>query len=147
MKQGCVDIYDLTAISQSQSLSGPDSKYDNKRGNDQFSLSTNLSRMSSNLHKRLMQSGLGGLPPRGLGPPRAGAGGARGAGLGHRRDYSPVSWEKYFGTQSSVTLDNGDVFSVYERSSGASTNKGEDSNKVVPVVLLLHGGGFSALTW
>ncbi len=84
----------------------------------------------SDLHKRLMQSGLGGLPPRGA---RPGGGGPR------RRDYSPLHWNSYFERHRQVEMDNGDSFCVYEKDS-------RDEEKG-PVVMLLHGGGFSALTW
>ncbi|KAK4299029.1 hypothetical protein Pmani_028665 [Petrolisthes manimaculis] len=80
------------------------------------------------------------LPPRPLGPPgiprfNIGRGG-RGRGRVGRRDYTPVSWQRYWDRCEDVALeDNGDVFRVYV--------KGDTG----PLLLLLHGGGYSALTW
>lgn len=55
--------------------------------------------------------------------------------VGGRRDYTPVSWKQYWDKSESVTLENGDVFQVYKRGEAG------------PLLLLLHGGGYSALTW
>ncbi|CAB3980844.1 phosphatase methylesterase 1 [Paramuricea clavata] len=57
------------------------------------------------------------------------------AGLKRRRDYSQVSWENYFDSCQDVNIGESNIFRVYK--SGSSG----------PVLLLLHGGGFSALTW
>uniref|UniRef100_A0A672HIY7 Protein phosphatase methylesterase 1 n=1 Tax=Salarias fasciatus TaxID=181472 RepID=A0A672HIY7_SALFA len=62
-----------------------------------------------------------------------------GAG-GHQPDYSPVSWEEYFEQMEDVNVsaglaDGGDVFRVYRAGDAG------------PLLLLLHGGGHSALSW
>ncbi|XP_074654897.1 protein phosphatase methylesterase 1-like [Tubulanus polymorphus] len=53
----------------------------------------------------------------------------------HRQiDYTPVDWKGYFDQQDEITVGN-DRFHVYK------------SGKSGPVLLFLHGGGFSGLTW
>jgi len=54
--------------------------------------------------------------------------------LRSRADYSPVKWSHYFSSKQDVIV-NGNSFRVY--------TKGEEG----PVLVLLHGGGFSALSW
>ncbi|XP_037069724.1 protein phosphatase methylesterase 1-like [Pollicipes pollicipes] len=67
------------------------------------------------------------LPPMGNVP---------GASAGRRRrDLTPTTWQRYFSSAEDVQLDGGDVFHVYR--SGSSG----------PLLVLLHGGGFSGLTW
>lgn len=61
--------------------------------------------------------------------------GSGGLTVGGRRDYTPVSWRKYWDSCKDVTLEGGDVFRVYQRGSEG------------PLLVLLHGGGYSALTW
>lgn len=59
-------------------------------------------------------------------------------GPGRKRDFTPLSWSQYFETMEDVEVenDNGkDIFRIY--CSGAHG----------PVLLLLHGGGHSALSW
>ncbi|XP_034034601.1 protein phosphatase methylesterase 1 [Thalassophryne amazonica] len=59
-------------------------------------------------------------------------------GPGRKRDFSPLPWSHYFETMEDVEVesDNGkDIFRVY-----CSGSHG-------PVLLLLHGGGHSALSW
>ncbi|XP_061660009.1 protein phosphatase methylesterase 1 isoform X2 [Syngnathoides biaculeatus] len=59
-------------------------------------------------------------------------------GPGRRRDFTPLSWSQYFETMEDVEVgnENGkDIFRVY-----CSGSHG-------PVLLLLHGGGHSALSW
>jgi len=53
---------------------------------------------------------------------------------GRQRDYTPISWTDYFDEKVSVTVSRGS-FTVYTLGSAG------------PVVCLLHGGGYSALTW
>ena len=69
-----------------------------------------------------------------MGRSARGRGGRVGA-LGTRRDYNPVSWKQYWDTCESVKIDSDDVFQVYRRGTSG------------PLLLLLHGGGYSALTW
>ncbi|XP_069050230.1 protein phosphatase methylesterase 1-like [Lepisosteus oculatus] len=55
-----------------------------------------------------------------------------------KRDYSPVSWSEYFEMMDDVVVGSGenkDIFRVYK--------SGLDG----PVLVLLHGGGHSALSW
>ncbi|XP_078682868.1 protein phosphatase methylesterase 1-like [Branchiostoma floridae x Branchiostoma belcheri] len=87
----------------------------------------------SSLQKKVMARG--GLPPRppgGMGP--GAARGGRHIGMARRRDYTPVSWDKYFETTDHVTVGE-DIFRVYRAGSEG------------PVLLLLHGGGHCALSW
>ncbi|KAJ8668154.1 hypothetical protein QAD02_009817 [Eretmocerus hayati] len=51
-----------------------------------------------------------------------------------KRDYEPASWSKYFDERQPVSV-NGNTFHVYSQG-----NEG-------PLLVLLHGGGYSALTW
>ncbi|XP_034658638.1 protein phosphatase methylesterase 1 [Drosophila subobscura] len=54
------------------------------------------------------------------------------------RDYKPGMWNEFFAEKEDVTVDEQRTFRVYR------TKKPE---KPGPVLLLLHGGGYSALTW
>ncbi|XP_078122444.1 protein phosphatase methylesterase 1 [Sander vitreus] len=79
------------------------------------------------------------LPSR---PPMAGgfqSGGSKmKMGPGRKRDFSPLLWSQYFETMEDVEVENEngkDIFRLY--CSGANG----------PVLLLLHGGGHSALSW
>ncbi|XP_051960278.1 protein phosphatase methylesterase 1 [Xyrauchen texanus] len=59
-------------------------------------------------------------------------------GPGRKRDFTPLPWSKYFETMEDVEVENDnsrDTFRIY--SSGSQG----------PVLLLLHGGGHSALSW
>jgi len=60
--------------------------------------------------------------------------GVRRGGVGRKRDYTPVQWNRYFSERRDVAV-NGNQFRVYCLG---------DSG---PLLVLLHGGGFSALTW
>ena len=91
----------------------------------------------SSLQKRVLQSGLPPRPPISTGS----VGGMRGSGR-NKRDYSAIHWSTYFNDKRNVELDNGDNFCVYEGGIDHSTE-----NSSAPVLILLHGGGFSALTW
>lgn len=76
-----------------------------------------------------------GRPPairRGL-PNRGG----RGANV---RDFSASKWSDYFTQKLDIQLDNGDTFRVY-------LNQDESTNHQLPLLLLLHGGGYSSMTW
>ncbi|XP_059819918.1 protein phosphatase methylesterase 1 isoform X2 [Hypanus sabinus] len=59
-------------------------------------------------------------------------------GPGRKRDFSPVPWNHYFETMEDIIVTRGtskDSFRIYK--------SGSDG----PVLLLLHGGGHSALSW
>ncbi|XP_069677418.1 protein phosphatase methylesterase 1 isoform X2 [Periplaneta americana] len=60
--------------------------------------------------------------------------GVRKGGIGRKRDYTPVQWNRYFSERRDVAV-NGNKFRVY--------SLGDTG----PLLVLLHGGGFSALTW
>lgn len=90
----------------------------------------------SALQRKAVKSGIvGGLPPRpemrptGL-PPSPN----RGQKRGRQRDYTPLSWTEYFDEKVSVEVTGG-KFTVYTK------------GKTGPVLCLLHGGGYSGLTW
>lgn len=51
-----------------------------------------------------------------------------------KRDYEPVQWIPYFDHSQDVKIGN-DTFHIY--------TKGTEG----PTLVLLHGGGYSALTW
>ncbi|XP_064414094.1 protein phosphatase methylesterase 1 isoform X2 [Latimeria chalumnae] len=80
------------------------------------------------------------LPSR---PPMPGGGGLQSGskmrmGPGRRRDFTPVPWSQYFESMEDVVVDHDtgkDSFRIY-----TSGSEG-------PVLLLLHGGGHSALSW
>lgn len=58
--------------------------------------------------------------------------------VGGKQDYSPVSWREYFEQMEDVNVgpaDSGDVFRIYKAGSDG------------PLLVLLHGGGHSALSW
>ena len=52
-----------------------------------------------------------------------------------KRDYEPVSWTEYFSERKPVTVNDENTFYVYSQGSEG------------PLLVLLHGGGYSALTW
>ena len=56
------------------------------------------------------------------------------------RDFTPSQWSDYFTKMLDVELDKDNVFRVY-------FHQDEDNCSELPLLLLLHGGGFSALTW
>ncbi|XP_032432985.1 protein phosphatase methylesterase 1 isoform X2 [Xiphophorus hellerii] len=74
-------------------------------------------------------------------PPMAGgfqSGSKMKMGPGRKRDFTPLLWSQYFETIEDVEVENEngkDIFRLY--CSGSSG----------PVLLLLHGGGHSALSW
>ncbi|XP_038675124.1 protein phosphatase methylesterase 1 isoform X2 [Scyliorhinus canicula] len=89
----------------------------------------------SSLEKELFLSKLPSRPPMpsGLQP-----GSKMRMGPGRKRDFSPVAWNHYFETMEDIEIANGaseDSFRIYK--------SGSDG----PVLLLLHGGGHSALSW
>lgn len=88
----------------------------------------------SNLQRRVLTASvsapLAAMPPLPQIPPM----GRRRPGSFRRRSYSPVSWRKYWDNKENLDTGRG-VFTVYSRGGGDT------------LVLLLHGGGYSALTW
>lgn len=52
-----------------------------------------------------------------------------------RRDYTPLSWRNYFSEARWVKTSDSDTFRVYTKGSHG------------PLLFLLHGGGYSGLTW
>lgn len=62
-----------------------------------------------------------------------------GSRKGRQKDYTPGQWSEYFAEKKDIQIDDNHVFRVYL--SKPSTEK------LSPVLLLLHGGGYSALTW
>ena len=94
----------------------------------------------SDLHRRMLMSGMSGsaLPPK---MPRPMGGGGRGGGktgLRKSRDYSALPWSDYFDAKETVNTESG-AFNVYL--------KGDRKDTSAPLVVMLHGGGFSGLTW
>lgn len=58
--------------------------------------------------------------------------------VGGNLDYSPVSWREYFDQMEDVNVgpaDSTDIFRIYKAGSDG------------PLLVLLHGGGHSALSW
>ena len=95
----------------------------------------------SDLQRRLAGKSL----PRGL-PPRPSLGsGARGGGArarggargGARRSYTGVSWRKYWRDKQLVATESRGTFCVYHGGSRESS----------VAAVLLHGAGYSGLTW
>ncbi|XP_053632083.1 protein phosphatase methylesterase 1 isoform X1 [Cherax quadricarinatus] len=87
----------------------------------------------SDIRRSLLKSNLPPMGPPGV--PGMKRGGRGRAGMSGRKDYTPASWKKYWDSSEDVTLEGGDVFRIYKRGSAG------------PLLLLLHGGGYSALTW
>lgn len=92
----------------------------------------NMSTLEKQVH-------LGRLPPR---PPMPGglqsSGSKMRMGPGRKRDFSPVPWSQYFESMEDVVVESEtgkDSFRIYKSGSEG------------PVLLLLHGGGHSALSW
>ncbi|XP_076468045.1 protein phosphatase methylesterase 1-like [Babylonia areolata] len=84
----------------------------------------------SALEKEVMKKKFGLPPVPSLGP---GASGRK--NFVRKRDYSPVYWDHYFQQMHDVKTGESNVFRVYECGTEG------------PVLLFLHGGGFSALSW
>ncbi|XP_038057407.1 protein phosphatase methylesterase 1-like isoform X2 [Patiria miniata] len=88
----------------------------------------------SELQRKAQKRGISSmLPPM---PPKGTSSGSRGLSLGQprKRDFSQLPWSDYFHTSQDVEVDK-DVFRVYKRGTEG------------PVVLFLHGGGLSSLSW
>lgn len=58
---------------------------------------------------------------------------------GRQKDYLPTMWNEHFDEKEDVIVDDGQTFRVYFA-------KRDKQNKK-PLLVLLHGGGYSALTW
>lgn len=58
---------------------------------------------------------------------------------GRQKDYTPSQWNEYFAEKRDVEIDDKHVFRLYLTK--------PDSKPNAPLVVLLHGGGYSALTW
>ncbi|XP_078258274.1 protein phosphatase methylesterase 1 isoform X1 [Rhinoraja longicauda] len=89
----------------------------------------------SSLEKELFLSKLPSRPPM---RPGLQTGSKMRMGPGRKRDFSPVPWSQYFETMEDVIITRGiskDSFRIYKSGSEG------------PVLLLLHGGGHSALSW
>ena len=84
----------------------------------------------SSLQKSILKSK---LPPSGV---NFGIGSrvSKSKGFQRKRDYEPVQWVPYFDHSKDVAIGN-DTFHIY--------TKGVEG----PLLVLLHGGGYSALTW
>jgi len=99
--------------------------------------------MASPLGRKALLGGAGGgLPPRHpmMRPPPGRPGGSNTnannrRSSGSARDFTPIAWNQYFSESKDVKVNDATTFRVYTRGSSG------------PVLLLLHGGGFSALSW
>ncbi|XP_071951018.1 protein phosphatase methylesterase 1-like [Antedon mediterranea] len=95
----------------------------------------------SSLHKNTLLKNTSSLPSRMLPPAATKVPGSSTTSSTQNipksriRDFTPLPWSNYFETYEDVAVDDDNVFRVYRM--------GETG----PVVALLHGGGFSALTW
>lgn len=58
---------------------------------------------------------------------------------GRQKDYQPTMWNEHFDEMQDVIVDNERTFRVYFAKRDAENKK--------PLLVLLHGGGYSALTW
>ncbi|XP_043190690.1 protein phosphatase methylesterase 1-like isoform X1 [Amphibalanus amphitrite] len=80
----------------------------------------------SSLQKQLQKMKCPTLPPVGPSSSRS---------RRQARDLTPATWQRYFASAQEVRLESGDVFHVYRAGSAG------------PLLVLLHGGGYSGLTW
>ncbi|CAJ0964232.1 unnamed protein product, partial [Ranitomeya imitator] len=108
----------------------------------------NMSTFEKQLH-------LGRLPPR---PPMPGglqSGSKMRMGPGRKRDFSPVPWSQYFESMEDVIVESETAkdISLTRGPETSGCNGGTHSFRVYksgsdgPILLLLHGGGHSALSW
>lgn len=95
-----------------------------------FSFIDNHSSTMSSLQKSILKSK---LPPSGL---KFGfmSGGCKSKAQQRKRDYDPVPWSAYFDESKKIKIGE-NSFNIY--------TQGEEG----PLVVLLHGGGYCALTW
>lgn len=68
---------------------------------------------------------------------RDSAGGSR---KGRQKDYNPTMWNEHFAEKRDIAIDDKHFFRVY-------LSKRENVDANAPLIVLLHGGGYSALTW
>lgn len=68
---------------------------------------------------------------------RDGAGGSR---KGRQKDYNPTLWSEHFAEKRDIAIDDKHYFRVY-------LSKRDSADNNAPLIVLLHGGGYSALTW
>ncbi|XP_076343764.1 protein phosphatase methylesterase 1 isoform X2 [Tachypleus tridentatus] len=85
----------------------------------------------SDLQRKILKNKLPPASPRHLGEIR----GDTSKRLTRMRDYTPLSWDSYFEKRLDVHAGEGNIFRVY-----TAGNSG-------PLLLLLHGGGYSGLSW
>jgi len=88
----------------------------------------------SDLQRQILSKKFPPLPSKPLGT-GLGQRGPKGGRTNPRKDYSPLSWEGFFDKKEQIRIDESNVFNCYF--------KGDSG----PVLLLLHGGGYSGLTW
>ncbi|CAH3143207.1 unnamed protein product [Porites evermanni] len=86
----------------------------------------------SEYRREALKNKYGGLPSA---PKRPGKSNFAPGGIRRKRDYTPLSWEGYFETSRDVRVSEKNIFRVYQAGSNG------------PLLLLLHGGGHSALSW
>ncbi|XP_031626536.1 protein phosphatase methylesterase 1 [Contarinia nasturtii] len=86
----------------------------------------------SSLQKSMMKSHL---------PPMVPVSAARDGGnrKGRQKDYVPTMWNEYFEEKEDVSLNDDQTFRVY------FSKRDKENQK--PLLVLLHGGGYNALTW
>lgn len=58
---------------------------------------------------------------------------------GRQKDYVPTMWSEHFDEKEDVAVDSNQIFRVYFSK--------RDKQNQKPLLVLLHGGGYSALTW
>ncbi|TNM85047.1 hypothetical protein fugu_009225 [Takifugu bimaculatus] len=74
-------------------------------------------------------------------------------GPGRKRDFSPLPWSQYFETMENVEVENEDGKDISSNSCQTFSKPSDNcaliycSGSHGPVLLLLHGGGHSALSW
>ncbi|XP_064481916.1 protein phosphatase methylesterase 1-like isoform X2 [Ornithodoros turicata] len=83
----------------------------------------------SSLQKQLLKNKLPPMVPRGFGSA------SRARQNMRKREYTPLTWQKYFTEAKDVQVSQENVFRVYMKGSTG------------PLLLMLHGGGYSGLTW
>lgn len=62
-----------------------------------------------------------------------------GSRKGRQKDYNPTMWNEHFAEKRDVVIDEKNVFRVYLSK--------KEKDQTPPLLVLLHGGGYSALSW